>query len=55
MSKQPHQHSAQRAVQARAVKMSPKVVFWVVFSASMLALVSFSLMFVMAAYRNGWW
>lgn len=40
---------------AREVRMRPKVVFWVVFSVSLMAIASFSMMFVMAAYRNNWW
>ena len=40
---------------AREVRMNPKVVFWVVFCVTLTALMTFSMMFVMAAYRNDWW
>ena len=39
---------------AREVRMNPKAVFWVVLATSLMALMSFSMMFVMAAYRNNW-
>ncbi|HEY9080045.1 hypothetical protein [Magnetovibrio sp.] len=53
-----HSHDAkpaQRLQQARVVKIDRKVAMWVVFCASMIALVSFSLLFIHAAYRNSWW
>jgi|GEM_PF-1450148 len=50
-----HMAPAQRMQTARAVRMNPKVVAWVVFCASLLATVCFSIMFIHAAYRNNWW
>jgi len=44
----------QRMRQARTVRMDRKVVMWVAFSAAMVALVMFSLLFIHAAYRNHW-
>lgn len=44
----------QRMKAPRTVRMSPKVVAWVVFCASLLAIVGFSIMFIHAAYRNHW-
>lgn len=49
------QKPMQRMPEARVAKMKPKAVMWVIISASVIALMSFSLLFIHAAYRNGWW
>lgn len=45
---------SQAKTMSREVRMNPKVVFWVVLAASTIALMGFSMMFVHAAFRNGW-
>ncbi|OEJ68026.1 hypothetical protein [Magnetovibrio blakemorei] len=50
----PQMAPAQRMKDARAVRMNPKVVAWVAFCASLLAVVGFSIMFIHAAYRHNW-
>jgi len=44
----------QRLKEARPVRMDRKVVLWVAFTATMVALVCFSILFIHAAYRNHW-
>ena len=39
----------------RVAKMNPKVVLWVSLAAATMALMSFSMLFIHAAFRNGWW
>ena len=55
MMDQQETRPAQRMREARVVRMDRKVVLWAVFCATVLALVTFSLLFVHAAYRKGWW
>jgi len=55
MTQQQDTKPAQRMNSARVVRMTPKAVFWAVFCAGLIALMSFSLLFIHAAYRNSWW
>lgn len=49
------QRPGQRMTSARVAKMNPKVVMWMAFCVGMIALLSFSTLFIHAAYRNTWW
>ena len=55
MTGQLNDQPSQRMRQARTVRMDRKVVVWVAFTATMVALVCFSILFIHAAYRNSWW
>jgi len=46
---------AQRMGEDRVVRMNPKVDMWAVLCASLIGVMSFSLLFIHAAYRNNWW
>jgi len=46
---------AQRMGEERVARMNPKVVMWVLVCVAFIGLMSFSLLFIHAAYRNNWW
>lgn len=54
MNDENRQNDDQPKAIVREARIQPKVAFWVVFSAGLLALVMFSLLFLHAATRNGW-
>jgi len=53
--KEQQQEGNRPQIEARPVRLNPKVVFWIAMAATGIALSSFSVMFIDAGFRNGWW